>query len=440
MIFWIFIVSTPVARNLEYLVVGAGMAGTRLTAHTCFLLCSFISVLVAWRLGVVSRAPLPLEKMANLSVAPPAAIPLDIDLILLRNAADGASNYRDCPSCSAMLDAVQLDPSLARDAFILAHEAGRGKEQQQQQRLRDASDNEPVEQEQDQPLFLFREVNIRVVHAISAEEPPPPPSEPEALDDWLFHVLLRQQYSSLSSTTHMSKAAPVRAGDNRLAPSSPPYTFFIGCSGGGDSRQLPVFMMGKHRHGYLGLGCGCACKDSNEENPNIAAVTGAKADSGDASSGTTDNIQPASTTAGESKTASPGETARETLDTAGRAAASAAALVVFQSLAGIVVAHILRSPVSLGDVHARLGQAYRLNFLLMSEDPATRQCTWDFGSASRKYLRPLLRKLGPVASFAVRVRETSHDIWHIMKRHCCYCWCDCLYSLVSSAFYRTMPL
>lgn len=383
------------------------MAGTRLAAHTCFLFFSLISVLVAWRLGVVSRAPLPLEKMANLSAAPPATIPVDIDLVLLRNAAAGGDgDDGDCPSCAAMLDTMQSNPSLARETFLLAQEVGRGEDQQpKQQRTagfpESSNENEVVEQEQGQPLFSLREVNLRVVHAISAGEPPPPPSEPEALDDWLLRLLLHQQHSSLLSPAHAAKAAPVHTVNDQLTPASPRYTFFIGCSGSGARGQLPVFMMGKHRHGYLGLGCGCACGDGNEAISNIAVVAGANAD----------NVQPVSTAAGESISTSPGGTAREKLGATARAAASAAALAVLQSLAGIVVAHILRSPVSLGNVHARLGQAYRLNFSLMSEDPATRQCTWDFGGASRRYLRPLLRKLGPVASFAVRVRD-GFGTWH----------------------------
>ncbi|CAN0083017.1 unnamed protein product, partial [Scytosiphon promiscuus] len=127
------------------------MAGTRLAAHSCFLLFSLISVLVAWRLGVVKRAPLPLRRMANpygsryppqhpslgsspagstsgtsstsidYRLAPrsvgPLPPPVDIDVVLLRSPSDS-----ECPSCAAALDAMQANPSLARNAFRAAED------------------------------------------------------------------------------------------------------------------------------------------------------------------------------------------------------------------------------------------------------------------------------------------------------------------------------
>jgi phosphatidylinositol glycan class S len=44
---------------------------------------------------------------------------------------------------------------------------------------------------------------------------------------------------------------------------------------------------------------------------------------------------------------------------------------------------------------------YRLTFTLLNQDPSTSLLRWDFPSIERKYLRPLLKKLEPLARFQV---------------------------------------
>lgn len=373
------------------------MAGTRLAAHTFFLIFSLISVLVAWRLGVVERTPLPLKAMAQLSAGSstaqraPLQFPVDIDIVLLR----GPSN-RGCPSCAAALDAMQSNPSLARNAFLEAEEAAEP----------DAEDRRRVDSKKGDdhatgtplPLFSVREVNVRVLHAEhgldAARVAPSASSDPAALDDWLLRQFLepplqqQQQPANKTSGEPGSSPATASATTAYLHPSSPRYTFFVGCTGGGDAGNLPAFVMGKRRHGYLGLGCACSsCGDGSD----------GSSSNGSRRVGDDD---------GEATAVSVPEEERGVEPTAadpGGLLASAAALAVLRVLAGVVVANVLRSPVPAGDVHVHLGQAYRLNFSLLSEDPARRRCAWDFAGASRRYLRPLLRKLDPVASFAVQV-------------------------------------
>lgn len=382
------------------------MAGTRLAAHLFFLVFSLISVLVAWRLGVVKRAQLPLKNMANphrypgQQQQPPAAAstassslptpetrgplppPVDIDVVLLRSPRDG-----DCPSCAAAMDAMLANPSLARNAFRAAEkEASTAATEQATAAVEPslAGDGITSSATLAVPFFVIREVNLRVIHGDAAT----PPSlaggggggdgQAAALDDWLHrtHVLPATELSSTAG------GEPSSAGGGRsssstaavAANSSPRYTFFIACPGAGDAGELPIFTMGKHRHGYLGLGCACSAScaaGGGDGNSSGAAAVGGKS----------------------SRESSP--------DAAGLA--SSAASAVLQALAGTIAAHVLRSSVKAGDVHVRQGQAYRLDFSLLSEDPALRRCAWDFAGASRRYLRPMLRKLSPVASFAVQV-------------------------------------
>lgn len=429
------------------------MAGTRLVSHTFFLVFSLISVLVAWRLGVVKRAPLPLEKMADpFNQNPPQPVsgasgsnrrgPLppavDMDLVLLRSPKDG-----DCPSCAAALDALQANPSLVRNAFRAAEEkeAARATTEQAATAATATSRNSGIEQQDGHaatqtqasavlatvPLFTIREVSLRVVHAVHADNSPgagnaaaPPLSAsstdgggPVALDDWLHRLLSppRQQQQQRQVSTAVP-AAVKQAGEptdsinigststrstdsnpSYSSYSSPRYTFFIACAGAGDAGDLPAFIMGKRRHGYLGLGCGCS-----------SCITDDGSSGGEGGSGAVSaNSEPVGVAEGGQEvgggsSSSNGESPVTPTDGA-RLAAEA-----LQSLAGIIVAHVLRSPVRAGDVHVRQGQAYRLNFSLLSEDPTVRRCEWDFARASRRYLRPLLRKLRPVASFAVQVR------------------------------------
>lgn len=384
------------------------MAGTRLAAHLFFLVFSLISVLVAWRLGVVKRAPLPLKNMVNphryhpgQQQPPPAASaassmlptpesrgplppPVDIDVVLLRSPRDG-----DCPSCAAALDAMQANPSLARNAFRAAGKeaSATATEQAAAVAAEPSLEGEGVASTAAAaaavPLFVIREVNLRVIHGDAAT----PPSlagggdggdgPATALDDWLHrtHVLPATELGSTAGGEPYSAGGGSRSSSTAVAAkSSPRYTFFIACPGAGDAGELPIFTMGTHRHGYLGLGCACSAS--------CAAGGGGGGGSGAA--------------------AVEGKSSRDSShDAAGLA--SAAALAVLQALAGTIAAHVLRSSVKAGDVHVRQGQAYRLDFSLLSEDPALRRCAWDFAGASRRYLRPMLRKLSPVASFAVQV-------------------------------------
>ncbi|CAN0515200.1 unnamed protein product, partial [Ectocarpus sp. 8 AP-2014] len=394
------------------------MAGTRLAAHIFFLVFSLISVLVAWRLGVVKRAPLPLKNMTNPhryhpgqqpSAAAAAAAsslllptpesrgplppPVDIDVVLLRSPRDG-----DCPSCAAALDAMQANPSLARNAFRAAgKEASAAATEQAAAAARPSLEGEGVTSTAAAaavavPLFVIREVNLRVIHGDAAT----PPSlagggdggdgPATALDDWLHrtHVLPATELGSMAGGEPSSAGGGSRSSSTAVAAanSSPRYTFFIACPGAGDAGELPIFTMGKHRHGYLGLGCACSAS---------CAASGGGGGGGNSSGAA----------------AVEGKSSRDSShDAAGLA--SAAALAVLQALAGTIAAHVLRSSVKAGDVHVRQGQAYRLDFSLLSEDPALRRCAWDFARASRRYLRPMLRKLSPVASFAVQSQEVQY--------------------------------
>ncbi|CAM9557189.1 unnamed protein product [Ectocarpus fasciculatus] len=402
------------------------MAGTRLAAHLFFLVFSLISVLVAWRLGVVKRAPLPLKNMANPHRYPagrqqqqqqplaastasssslltpesrgPLPPPVDIDVVLLRSPRDG-----DCPSCAAALDAMQANPSLARNAFRAAEKeaSAAATEQGAAAAAAAAAAAEPSLEGDGAtstaavavPFFVIREVNLRVIHGDAAtppslagggdggDGPAAAAAAAAALDDWLHrtHVL---PATELSSTARGEPSSAGGGGSSSTAAaaanSSPRYTFFIACPGAGDAGELPIFTVGKHRHGYLGLGCACS-----------ASCEAGGGGGGGNSSGAA---------------AVGGKSSRES--SAGLA--SVAALAVFDALAGTIAAHVLRSSVKPGDVHVRQGQAYRLDFSLLSEDPALRRCTWDFAGASRRYLRPMLQKLDPVASFAVQSQEVQY--------------------------------
>ena len=395
------------------------MAGTRLAAHTCFLLFSLISVLIAWRLGVVERTPLPLKTMGQLAASSstgqraPLQVPVDIDIVLLRSPSN-----RACPSCAAALDAMQANPSLARNAFLEAEGAAEPDAEDKQHiyskqdgaaghRQRSGATGTPL------PLLNVREVNVRVVHAEhgldAARSAPSASSDPAALDDWLLRHFLepplqqqqQQQQQRANATLDEPGSSPATAAATAASPNppSPRYTFFVGCAGGGDAGELPAFVMGKRRHGYLGLGCACSpCGgDDGSNGSSGGSSSGSSRSSG--SSGVTDG----DVGAAAAYVSKEGREVGPTVTDSGGPLASAAALAVLQVLAGVVVANVLRSPVPAGDVHVRLGQAYRLNFSLLSEDPARRRCAWDFAGASRRYLRPMLRKLDPVASFAVQV-------------------------------------
>lgn len=427
------------------------MAGTRLASHTFFLIFSLVSVLVAWRLGVVKRAALPLENMADpFNQNPPQPVfgassagavassssssgggPLppavDIDVVLLRSPKDG-----DCPSCAAALDALQTNPSLARHAFRAAEEKEAARATAEHAAAAAAAattKNSRLEQQQGGdaaaqatgaagkpsatavlttaiPLLTVREVNLRVVHTA---EPPLLASStddggPTALDDWLRRHLIspprqQQQLNRVAkpggtTTDGSSTGTGTRSADNIPSSSSPRYTFFVACAGAGDAGELPTFIMGKRRHGYLGLGCACpSCAADSDSSGGGGGSEAVSADSEPTGAGEERGggvgVDGGSSSKGESPVAPPD----------GASSASSA----LQALSGIIVAHVLRSPVRAGDVHVRRGQAYRLNFSLLNEDPALRRCMWDFARASRRYLRPLLRKLSPVASFAVQV-------------------------------------
>lgn len=379
----------------------SAMAGTRLAAHTCFLIFSLISVLVAWRLGVVKRTPLPLKNLAQLSTFESSAaergFPVDIDVVLLRR-----PNGRDCPSCAAVLDAMQANPSLARNAFREAEQAADPAAESNKRRDLKQTDGAIAEERHSEAqehqgasgiiprLIAVREVNLRIVHTddgVTATKSAAPSvsSEPAALDDWLHRYFIpspqgrRQQQSNATEGDH--PATETFAAN----PSSARYTFFVGCAGAGAAGELPTFVMGRHRHGYLGLGCACSSSSCGND-AGDAETTG-----GGTVSVETEGAHASGLAAGAAGTAGVA------------AAAAAAALAALRALAGIVVAHVLLSPVKTSDVHVRLGQAYRLSFSLLSEDPARRRCTWDFAGASRRYLRPMLRKLHPVANFAVQV-------------------------------------
>lgn len=344
------------------------MAGTRLAAHTTFLALSLIGILIAWRLGVVSRAPLPIKTMLNVEQDSQLPLSVGVELVLLRNAGD-------CAECVSILDAIQRDPLLSRNVFQLV----------QQQDHRDSSGLADISVSGKSgptptPLFDIGEVNLRVMHAAHGlgwvTKTEPPISNPGAWDDWLQHML-ESEVSRDSMAAHDQ-------------PSALRYTFFLGCPGGGESGELPAFIMGKRRHGYLGLGCGCACDDSDDHDDALSDTDGnsLKLDDSEEKRKDAPHLEPQG---GPSKASS--------------------ARAVLQMLAGTVVTYILRSPVSPGDVHVRLGQAYRLNFSLMSEDPSVRRCTWDFATASRRYLRPLLQKLQPVASFSVQVSTEQTSLY-----------------------------
>lgn len=403
------------------------MAGTRLAAHTCFLLFSLISVLVAWRLGVVKRAPLPLKNMADpygsrnpprtpVSTASPAASSstaggprppaVDIDVVILRSPSD-----KDCPSCAATLVAMQANPSLARNAFRAAEDrmeatataAEQAASARENGKLGHGDGTAPASDgTMAVPLFTVRDVNLRVVHADAGHAAAPPllasssgggGGGPTALDDWLHrHFIVPPSRQKVGAAAAGGSGAASASTGSADPSSSPRYTFFVACSGAGDAGDLPTFTMGKHRHGYLGLGCPCSSCAAGNSSGSSSSSGAEPADSemateGDAGGAAGDNT--------ESSPIAPPPDAK--------LAAAAAASAVLQALAGLIVAHVLKSPVRAGDVHVRRGQAYRLNFSLLSEDPGLRRCAWDFAGASRRYLRPLLRKLRPVASFAVQV-------------------------------------
>lgn len=368
------------------------MAGTRLAAHSCFLVFALISVLIAWRLGVVKRAPLPLKKMANPSRgyesysdkrAAPLPLPVDIEVVLLRSSADDS-----CSSCTAVLRAIQANPLLVRIAFLdeAAIQVGKTTDEGNVDTTADKNGTEAATGEKDE-LFSIRKVNLRVVQAnLGVPEMNCTPSaskDPVALDDWLDQYFI---------------ASPEGAGTVSSVPDVPKYTFFIGCGGGGGpTGEPPTFVMGKRRHGYLALGCDFNCDGGGEDQ------------GGGGGGGRNREIS-------KSKHATADPEGSGVLGGDGSEVVVIAAVEnMVRALAGIVIAHVLRTPIQARDMHVRLGQAYRLNFSLLSEDPAQRRCTWDFSAASRRYLRPMLKKLQPVASFAMQVGKfSSSTTWWYM--------------------------
>lgn len=375
--------------------VPLAMAGTRLAAHTCFLVFALISVLVAWRLGVVKRAPLPLNTMSQPFPAPhtpgeldqPVPLPVDIDLVILRSPSDG-----DCPSCAALLDAMQTNPSLTRNAFREAEAAATTQaassdatEDKPEQIQNNENDDDDVkDRENIPPLFAIRDVNVRVVHAdhgvAAAAAAPSASRTPAALDEWLHHSFILPFQNRQRQPSDAFEASDTATADS---PAIPRYTFFVGCAGGGDAGEIPTFTMGKSRHGYLGIGCACSCGEESS------------AAGEDGSGGALDAERKHE---GEATTLFSADDA-----TGGTKDAAIAASTVLQTLAEVVVTNVLRSPDPAGDVHVRLGHSYSLNFSLLTENPAERMCTWDFAAISKKFLKPMLNKLSPIATFAVQV-------------------------------------
>ncbi|CAM9153446.1 unnamed protein product, partial [Discosporangium mesarthrocarpum] len=313
------------------------MAGTRLIAHASFLIFTVVTIYLALRLGAVKRASLPLRRIEDLELSPQAPpLPINVDLVLLRR-------RDDCEQCAALLQALELDPVLAQAAFHEDPEA-------LSRRVRNGNDSNDV------LGFTVGEVVVRTVHVGSSagtaigESLVPGLKTPVALDEWLRRFLV----------------PPTGGEDAQYA--SPRYTFFVGCGGEENEGQLG-FMMGKHRHGYLGLDCREELPCSTQGNDGDPAFS--------CSPSVPSQLQDAAAT-------------------------------VVQGMAALVVAYVLRSPISLRDVHVRLGLAYRLSFTLLSEDPGLRRCTWDFAATSRRYLRPMLRKLAPFASFSVQSQELHY--------------------------------
>lgn len=360
------------------------MAGTRLAAHSCFLVFAFISVLIAWRLGVVKRAPLPLRKMANPSRgyesssdkrAAPLPLPVDVEVVLLHSSADDS-----CSSCTAVLRAIQENPLLVRIAFL--DDAAIQVETTEEGNVDTTAEKNGTEAatEGKEELFSIRKVNLRVVQANlgipEMEGTPSASKEPAALDDWLDQYFI---------------ASPEGAGTvPSSVPPVPKYTFFIGC-GGGEARtgEPPTFVMGKRRHGYLALGCDFNCGGGGEDQGG-GGGDGRNRENSESKHATGDP-EGSGVLAGDGS----------------EVVVIAAVENMLKALAGIVVSHVLQTPIQARDMHVRLGQAYRLNFSLLSEDPAQRRCTWDFSAASRRYLRPMLKKLQPIASFAMQVGKFS---------------------------------
>ncbi|CAM9214816.1 unnamed protein product [Choristocarpus tenellus] len=317
------------------------MAGTRLAAHTSFLLFTIFSIYLAWRLGAVKRTALPLAGIADLSLTKNLhPLPVHIDIVLVHHP-------DDCQQCSALLDAMDK-PSLASAIFREDPDTVSRRVLSMLGRSWDPR--------RDALGFSVGDVTIRRLSTgTSAGGIPvdPPLSDPVAMDEWL-----------------LSSVLTLDGNANKVYHRNPRYSFFIGCGGsvmeGGEELG---FFMGKYRHGYLGLGC------NGEAVPDVETVGDDGAD-----------VSPYRRNSRLDK----------------------AATAVLQGLASLVIAYVLRSPVSLGDVHVRPGQAYRLSFTLLSEDPGLRRCTWDFTETSQRFLRPMLRKLSPFARFAVQSQELHY--------------------------------
>jgi Phosphatidylinositol-glycan biosynthesis class S protein len=121
-------------------------------------------------------------------------------------------------------------------------------------------------------------------------------------------------------------------------------TIYVGCSLGS---QLG-FTMGQYRHGWLSLDCNC------QQDAAIATTT------------------------------------------------------VLPALASVIIKHVLTPTQSLDEMLDEPRTAYRMTFTLLNQTPADRQCKWNFGNLSQRYLTPMLQRLSQLATVAVHSQEIGY--------------------------------
>jgi Phosphatidylinositol-glycan biosynthesis class S protein len=152
------------------------------------------------------------------------------------------------------------------------------------------------------------------------------------------------QASALSAYSSNRELDTVLYGLQDTSHSEQILTIYAGCSLGSQYG----FTMGQYRHGWLSLDC------NSQQNAAIAATT------------------------------------------------------VLPALANVITNHVLTPTQSLDEMLDEPRTAYRMTFTLLSQNPADRQCSWNFGSLSQRYLTLMLQRLSQLATIAVHSQEIGY--------------------------------
>jgi Phosphatidylinositol-glycan biosynthesis class S protein len=96
------------------------------------------------------------------------------------------------------------------------------------------------------------------------------------------------------------------------------------------------------------------------------------------------------------------------LDCSNKQSSAIAATTVLAALANVITKHVVTPTQSLNDMLDEPRTAYRMTFTLLSQNPADRQCSWNFGTLSKRYLSPMLQRLSQLATIAAHSQEIGY--------------------------------